>query len=1253
MDNPTKSPVSDFGVRFVIGIAILSWASFTQASMKTITISGQVGYKPLHIDAKIPFVSGTFKGVPEARFEIWDIDNGFGEEADTTFDVISDLLASGFTDDKGNFSKNIIFDDSFNGPDIRIKIYLEGRLDNVSDISDVMVENLVVPPSAPVSSTFQTAIFLSNIHSDVASSINLSITNLSLSRDGNFSEINKVANGFSEIHHTAKWVKERTGAALAPRSRIVVHTWEESGDGTANHGDGGDDIIRLSSNSRYLNFIVSHEYAHAILWELYSSNPPKSLTSKLKNLLAGGHTAFSERSLQSAFNEGWASFLSNAVHNDPAYYLFSDGVTGGSADNMERNDWWKGSKSKFLIFGEVRDNDGTNNSGEGVEGAIASVLYDMMDGEPVSGTCIPHRPFPFVAGTSPQKNPNCLDGQDNDLTDIGSGMAVEFNRVFQVLRTDQPKTMREFYEKMLKKLNGETKTHGGIAGALNEKRIFGDVCQLGGGMNFSGVDPLWDSDGDVANVGWKLLRGKSGIGAGPAAPPPPAGLPVPPPQKHWPVVGQNTLFKIRAMKKSMLQKMVSDPVKIEEAWIQILTEPLEVPLVTVQNDGSGDAAHIPFIWRWLSDRTGRLEASSWQPQLNTISPADKPVSLDKLNEKVKLAPGQLQNPREPFQLRMKEGLYVGRAQGFQEKTDAGGGVARTDYHTVFGDGTTFAEKKKTVDFWTKRNAVFRFKLDLTPTEIKVDITGNTVVLTFALPGGGVTQIEKVISKAYKVNPLRDTMSHIVFVQKITGNFDLNKGICDTVAEAVNKVEMEWTGSLFKNDNVPKTITIPPPPGSPPGTPPTTITIPAAIPEGIVTEGRYVGYRVWDLAGHEAGFEITVDPPIFLSGNALEYALICPDPGFVMSSGFGEKTSEPYRGNHDGKDLLAHLSVPVSNNRVKANVPVVGLATGKNFHSYRLEYGKGRKPDTWVLIKESRWGQEEDVIPEILVSASKDLKGNLGVWHTGLTEYAYPLDPWARDMGIEGLQTLRLVVSDTWGNSVEDSVTVVVGTVLGNDFKSEVRSEDGRARMKAPGMSLRGGFEVAALLAMEDEQVPVYGGMERIGKAYQVMPYALRFIQPVEMRMSYEGYKGDEEKLGVYRYNGAYWERVQAKRDGKKKELAVRETSYSGYYAIFAGPPPEGLSVGYRVGDEKMPVKNGDEFIDALVFTNNDGKIPTDAMKDAQKLIAAGQWKGSYDLQTDQRSSINIGLYRRPIVRKKETLGKYIDTNSKDDWEAKR
>jgi membrane peptidoglycan carboxypeptidase len=103
------------------------------------------------------------------------------------------------------------------------------------------------------------------------------------------------------------------------------------------------------------------------------------------------------------------------------------------------------------------------------------------------------------------------------------------------------------------------------------------------------------------------------------------------------------------------------------------------------------------------------------------------------------------------------------------------------------------------------------------------------------------------------------------------------------------------------------------------------------------------------------------------------------------------------GGQSQSDLPVAIFSPSAGQTVSGTVNVTGRATSDRFRSYRLEYGAGESPSTWVRITES--DDEED-------------SGSLGRWNTTNLE--------------DGVYTLRLIVDDRTRGNISASVTVRVG-----------------------------------------------------------------------------------------------------------------------------------------------------------------------------------------------------------------------------------
>lgn len=102
-----------------------------------------------------------------------------------------------------------------------------------------------------------------------------------------------------------------------------------------------------------------------------------------------------------------------------------------------------------------------------------------------------------------------------------------------------------------------------------------------------------------------------------------------------------------------------------------------------------------------------------------------------------------------------------------------------------------------------------------------------------------------------------------------------------------------------------------------------------------------------------------------------------------------------------------LSLPWDDSLVRADVPVFGVADAPDFLRFRVEYGEGADPKEWHAISVSARPQPKDPWTAGQVKWNPDSggKGNLAVWHTGVSSYNYP----GRKENLNGVYTLRLVV----------------------------------------------------------------------------------------------------------------------------------------------------------------------------------------------------------------------------------------------------
>ena len=115
---------------------------------------------------------------------------------------------------------------------------------------------------------------------------------------------------------------------------------------------------------QWRSITMYHEYGHAAMMAAYGYNYNAVPRGKYQ----GGHRLETVSDQGFAMSEGWAEFLEAAVDNRAL------NVTGRWEEqfpNIETNSWWTGSN----------DGSGENRDGGVVEGAVASILWDIFDTE--------------------------------------------------------------------------------------------------------------------------------------------------------------------------------------------------------------------------------------------------------------------------------------------------------------------------------------------------------------------------------------------------------------------------------------------------------------------------------------------------------------------------------------------------------------------------------------------------------------------------------------------------------------------------------------------------------------------------------------------------------------------------------------------------------------------------------------------------------------------------------------------------------
>ncbi|MBM3239654.1 hypothetical protein FJZ31_25485 [Candidatus Poribacteria bacterium] len=159
------------------------------------------------------------------------------------------------------------------------------------------------------------------------------------------------------------------------------------------------EVINLIHGDEWQRIAIFHEYGHAVMTSAYGNDMNKVPFGNYDR----SHWVFTVSDRDFAMSEGWAEFMEAAVDDDA---LNVTGYINADIPNIESNKWWTGDV----------DGNGSNTHGEIVEGAVASVFWDITD------TAISHDTTPLV--------------DDDGISDM-------FSQLWEILTNDRPKDIIE------------------------------------------------------------------------------------------------------------------------------------------------------------------------------------------------------------------------------------------------------------------------------------------------------------------------------------------------------------------------------------------------------------------------------------------------------------------------------------------------------------------------------------------------------------------------------------------------------------------------------------------------------------------------------------------------------------------------------------------------------------------------------------------------------------------------------------------
>ncbi len=263
------------------------------------------------------------------------------------------------------------------------------------------------------------------------------------------------------------------------------------------------------------------------------------------------------------------------------------------------------------------------------------------------------------------------------------------------------------------------------------------------------------------------------------------------------------------------------------------------------------------------------------------------------------------------------------------------------------------------------------------------------------------------------------------------------------------------------------------------------------------------------------------------------------------------------------------------------VPVFGVTGDSDFDRYRIELGQGLSPSEWEQLLSSREPQLDDN-HEALLAASPDrtVFGNLATWDTGLKSYTYGDEyPLEKELDLQGVYTIRLVVTKTDGTEVEDRVTVEVGRVISNIYGGFAESPDKKMSLTVPEHASTDGSQLVSLTQAESPPPPA-AGREQAGGLAQCRESGERFTKPAQIAIELDGDEldgADRDRVGLYAYDAERetWEYLDSRRPAGTDSIVADVYELAPYYTLMASDAP---TEGSRQVTEARPADPGRVFL---------------------------------------------------------------------------
>ena len=342
------------------------------------------------------------------------------------------------------------------------------------------------------------------------------------------------------------------------------------------------------------------------------------------------------------------------------------------------------------------------------------------------------------------------------------------------------------------------------------------------------------------------------------------------------------------------------------------------------------------------------------------------------------------------------------------------------------------------------------------------------------------------------------------------------------------------------------------------------------------------------------------------------------PTFIQIIPHSETTTLYTRHHFDVgyEQLSGKIMIPTGNIFLRANSPIYGLAGGKEFKKYWVEYGEGVNPSEWHLINSSTSPQDVldiNIAETLFLHADAHLYGNLADWKVGLKNWShFPCNPPEDTTDLNGIYTLRLVVTGKNGQQVEDRVTVEVGRVIAQALPGIAVSTDKRVTMRFPEHSLTQPFRIYTVIPfseLDEKAPPPCEGCDMIGEVYRIREPGDRFIKDVtlEFSVSDSDLSGRvATNIGIVQYDPMKkrWNHLETRYDKLGNHFITTLVELPKHKAIYALVYKKGT----RLSKALEQVVDEEEAIEPVspgVLVNNDFEKDLGTFKARDRFVGAG------------------------------------------------